>query len=226
MPAKQPERTTEVLVAAMVHEAPKEPKATKSTRGASRNKSRGRGGPAKNPPDPMTTRSTSRKRVEEDRVESQRTFLGTPSTSIEQQVPGNVLQRSPQKRALEAMPAPEPAKKPPVKLQTMVMKGGHHMKTTLRREETKEKTLARVTLRKGQETMMTAGHVMRTGKGRNSKNLQQMAKVGAQKQRNEEEEKKKLESTAYTYHGDLGTLGEIRHFQRRTELLIRKLPFV
>ena len=52
-----------------------------------------------------------------------------------------------------------------------------------------------------------------------------MAKVGAQKQRNEEDKKKKPESTAYTYYGDLGTLGEIHHFQRRTELQIRKLPF-
>ena len=51
-----------------------------------------------------------------------------------------------------------------------------------------------------------------------------MAKVGVQKQRNKEE-KKKPESTAFTYHGDLGVLGEICHFQRRTELLIRKLPF-
>ena len=98
------------------------------------------------------------------------------------------------------------------------------MKTTPRREETKEKTPAKTLPRKGQETMMAEGHVTRTGKGRNSKNLQRMMKVRAQKQRNEEE-KKKPESTAFTYHGDLGALGEIRHFQRRTELLIRKLPF-
>ena len=51
-----------------------------------------------------------------------------------------------------------------------------------------------------------------------------MVKVEAQKQRNEKE-KKKPESTAFTYHRDLGALGEICHFQRRTELLIRKLPF-
>ena len=51
-----------------------------------------------------------------------------------------------------------------------------------------------------------------------------MVKVGAQKQRNEEE-KKKPESTAFTYCGDLSALGEICHFQRRTELLIQKLPF-
>ena len=97
------------------------------------------------------------------------------------------------------------------------------MKTTPRREETKEKTPAKTLLRKRQETTMAEGHVTRTGKGRNSKNLQQMVKVGAQKQRNEEEEKKP-ESIAFTYHGDLGALGEICHFQR-TELLIRKLPF-
>ena len=224
VPEKQPEGTTEVLVAAMVHEVPKEPKAAKSTRGASRNKSGGRGGPAKNPPIPMMTRSTSQKQVEEDRAGSQRTFPGTPSTPIEQQVPRNVPHRSPWKRALEAAPAPELAQKPPVKLQTTVTKGCHHMKTTPRREETKEKILAGVTPKKGQETMTTAGHVTRTGKGRNSKNLQWMAKVGAQKWRNEEEQKKNPESTAYTYHGDLDTLGEICHFQRRTELLIRKLP--
>ena len=29
----------------------------------------------------------------------------------------------------------------------------------------------------------------------------------------------------FIYHGDLGALGEIHNFQRRTELLIRKLPF-
>ena len=57
--AKQPKGTTEVLVAAVVHSEPKEPKAAKSTRGTSRNKNGGRGGPAKTLAVPMTTRASS-----------------------------------------------------------------------------------------------------------------------------------------------------------------------
>ena len=214
-------------MAAVVHNEPKEPKAAKSRRGTSRNKSRGRGGLAKNLYVLMTTRASSQKQAEGDKGESQGTLLGTLSMQQEQQVPGNIPRRT-----LATMVKPGPTKKPlakpqttPLKkLATTVTKSGHHMKTTPRREETKEKTPAKTLLRKGQETMMAEGHVTRTGKGRNSKNLQQMAKVGAQKQRNMEE-KKKPESIAFTYHGDLGVLGEICHLQRRTELLIRKLPF-
>ena len=90
---------------------------------------------------------------------------------------------------------------------------------------TPSRELANTSCRRGgQETTTISGHVLRTGKGKNSKNLQRMAMAGVQKQKNEEE--KKPESTAYTYHRDLGALGKIQHFQRRTELLIRrKLPF-
>ena len=59
VPAKQPGGTTEVLVAAVVHNEQKEPKATKSTRGTSRDKSRGRGRSAKKLTVPMTTRASS-----------------------------------------------------------------------------------------------------------------------------------------------------------------------
>ena len=52
-----------------------------------------------------------------------------------------------------------------------------------------------------------------------------MAKSGAQKNKNEEARKERPKSTAFTYHGDQGWQGAVRHFQKRTELLIRKLPF-
>ena len=52
-----------------------------------------------------------------------------------------------------------------------------------------------------------------------------MAKAAAQKKKNDEARKEKPTSTAYSYHGDQGPLGAIRHFQKCTELLIHKLPF-
>ena len=162
VPAKQPEGTTEVLVEAVVHNEPKEPKATKSTRGTFRNKSGGRGRLAKNLTVPMTTRASSRKQAEGGRGESQGMLPGTLSMQQEQQVPGNVPQKT-----LATTVTPGPTKKPPSKPQTMplkrlatiVIKSGHHMKITPRREETKEKTPAKTLLRKRQETMMAKGHV-------------------------------------------------------------------
>ena len=166
---------TEVLVAAVVHNEPKEPKAAKSTRGTSRNKSGGRGGLAKNLTVPMTTRASSQKQAEGGKWESQGMLPGTSSMQQEQQVPRNVLQRTLAtmvKPGLTKKPLAKPQTMPLKKLSTTVTKSGHHMKTTPRREETKEKTPAKTLPRKGQETTMAEGHVTRTGKGRNSKNLQ------------------------------------------------------
>ena len=78
--------------------------------------------------------------------------------------------------------------------------------------------------KRGEETTTRAGHVTKTGKGMATKNLQLMAKAGTQKNKNDEARKEKA-STALTYHGNQGWQGAVRHFQKRTELLIRKLPF-
>ena len=51
-----------------------------------------------------------------------------------------------------------------------------------------------------------------------------MAQIAAEKQKNNEE-KEKLPSTSLVYRGREGALGAIRHYQKRTDLLIRKLPF-
>ena len=60
-------------------------------------------------------------------------------------------------------------------------------------------------------------------KGAATKNLQLMAKAGVKKNRNDEEKKT---STALVYRGpSMFRLGAVKHFQKRTELLIRKLPF-
>ena len=45
--------------------------------------------------------------------------------------------------------------------------------------------------------------------------------VAKEKKKNDEDKK----SSALVYRGEGGILGQVRHFQRRTELLIRKLPF-
>ena len=61
------------------------------------------------------------------------------------------------------------------------------------------------------------------GKGATTKNLQLMAKAGMKKNRNDEEKKT---STTLVYRGPSKFgLGTVKHFQKRTELLIRKLPF-
>ena len=78
---------------------------------------------------------------------------------------------------------------------------------------------------KGEEVTTRAGHVTKTGKGTATKNLRLMAKAGTQKNKNDEARKEAPKSTALTYHGDQGWQGAIQHFQKQTELLIRKLPF-
>ena len=60
------------------------------------------------------------------------------------------------------------------------------------------------------------------GKGKNMKLL--MAMIAAEKQQNENV-KKKVPSTDLVYRGKGGSLGAIRHYQKRTDLLIRRLPF-
>ena len=60
-------------------------------------------------------------------------------------------------------------------------------------------------------------------KGTATKNLQLMAKAGVKKNRNDKEKKM---STALVYRGPSKFgLGAVKHFQKRTELLIWKLPF-
>ena len=182
----------EVLVAAMVQSEQKEPKAAKSTRGTSRNKSRGRGGPAKNLAVPMTTKASSQKQAEGSKGENQGILLGTSSTQQEQ-VPGNIPQRT-----LATTVKPGPTKKPSVKPQTMplkklattVTKSGHHMKNTLRREETKEKTPAKTFPRKGQETTTAEGTCDKNWQGEKLKESTTNGKGGgaeAEKQGREEE---------------------------------------
>ena len=60
------------------------------------------------------------------------------------------------------------------------------------------------------------------GKGKNMKLL--MATIAAEKQDNEKA-KKKAPTTDLVYRGKGGSLGAIRHYQKRTDLLIRRLPF-
>ena len=60
------------------------------------------------------------------------------------------------------------------------------------------------------------------GKGKNMKLL--MATIAAEKQENENA-KKKVPTTDLVYRGKGGSLGAIRHYQKRTDLLIRRLPF-
>ena len=63
----------------------------------------------------------------------------------------------------------------------------------------------------------------RVGLGTGTKDIRTMAaEVANQTQANK---KNKKESTTLVYRGPLGTLGEIKHFQKLTQLLIRKLPF-
>ena len=70
-----------------------------------------------------------------------------------------------------------------------------------------------------------AGHVTKTGKGTATKNLTQMAQISETSQNKMKKLGKKRPSTALTYHGNQGWQGAVRHFQKRTELLIQKLPF-
>ena len=72
--------------------------------------------------------------------------------------------------------------------------------------------------RVGTHTRSTSG----PGKGKNMKLL--MAAVAVEKKKNNKA-KNKVPSTDLVYRGDGGSLGAIRHFQKRTDLLIRKLPF-
>ena len=51
-----------------------------------------------------------------------------------------------------------------------------------------------------------------------------MATIAAEKQDNENA-KKKTPTTDLVYRGKGGSLGAIRHYQKRTDLLIRRLPF-
>ena len=60
------------------------------------------------------------------------------------------------------------------------------------------------------------------GKG---KGVKQLAALVAAKKKSNNEERKKVTSTELVYRGKGGSLGAIRHYQKGTKLLIRKLPF-
>ena len=61
------------------------------------------------------------------------------------------------------------------------------------------------------------------GLGTARKDIKTLAAIVAKEKKKNEENKR--ESSALVYRGDEGILGQVKHFQRRTELLIRKLPF-
>ena len=60
------------------------------------------------------------------------------------------------------------------------------------------------------------------GKG---KGVKQLAALVAAKKKSNNEERKKVSTTELVYRGKGGSLGAIRHYQKGTKLLIRKLPF-
>ena len=62
----------------------------------------------------------------------------------------------------------------------------------------------------------------KTGKG---KGVKQLAALVAAKKKSNNEERKKVSTTELVYRGKGGSLGAIRHYQKGTKLLIRKLPF-
>ena len=208
-PQKRPAAsTTEVLV-----EPPprKEPKAAKTVRGSSRLREE------EQLPSGRSTRSSGAAVRVSDEIQEEEnpgTHSGTSKAIRKKDVPGNVPSSDPKstRSSRKEIPTPPPA---PAKQGTVtVTKKGHRMIYTEKRPEPK----------RGEETMTRAGHVTKTGKGTATKNLRLMAKAGTQKNKNDEARKEKT-STALTYHGNQGWQGAVRHFQKRTELLIRKLPF-
>ena len=63
------------------------------------------------------------------------------------------------------------------------------------------------------------------GMGKNMKLVMKAAAKSGAKSVKNNVEKKKLETTVMCYRGKRGPLGAISHYQKSTELLIRKLPF-
>ena len=57
------------------------------------------------------------------------------------------------------------------------------------------------------------------------KGVKQLAALVAAKKKSNNEERKKVSTTELVYRGKGGSLGAIRHYQKGTKLLIRKLPF-
>ena len=230
-PQKRPVTgTTEVLV-----EPPpkREQKAAKSTRGRSRDKGEGipperRDTRSKDQPRPHVTLATRvvggvavrmADEIEEEEDEP-RTHSRTGRSGGRRSVPENVPVANPKHNTRSSKQGDSNKNQEPVKLKTgapvvTVTKKGHRIIHT---ERTQGEPAPK---KRGQETATRSGHVVRTGQGTATKNIRLMARAGAQKNKNEEEQK----STAFTYHGDQGWQGAIRHFQKRTELLIRKLPF-
>ena len=223
-------------------EAPpkKQVKATKSTKGKSRNKDNQENIVSAVPSLPVrATRSSGAAVKVQDTIEEEedsRTHPRTTPTKKNKKVPENIPQAGKKKHADQKDPpgvsrqtrsASHSPSKPPVRLKTTT-KTGHHMMHTARKGELTAKQSAKqqTTGRKGQETTTATGHITRTGKGTGTKNLWvMMAKVGAQAKKNADANKEEPKSMALTYKEGEGALGAIAHFQKRTELLIQKLPF-
>ena len=213
---------------------PKVSKATKSARGTlkNRNLATEKG---------VTNRSTGAVARVEDRIEQVEGEAETPiqpragtrtsprmtptkgNKKVPEDVPGRVTTRGTDRANKKT---DQGGRNQPRKLQTVVTKRGHCMIHT---EKAPRAKLATVPKEKGKERMTATGHITCTGKGAATKNIQMMARAGAQQVQNEkakkEVPKERKKDTVLTYHRGKGPLGAVRHFQKRTELLIRKLPF-